>query len=276
MGKDFPHKKEEITKQAVTIKLKAVRLQYRQGEDSGQKSSHGRVVLLYFEWYELTWGGSPATEQISSGVETVDLDESKASEQETQSSSLNSSLTTTEREGVHTIDTTFLDHASEPSSQSRVSQRQAFLDETLSNYKQEKLKRKLPTNSQLAKEEIDVKKRLSDQMDRMDMQYNENMSKLSVNMDRLTNSIADEFALLRGLLSPQQPAYHPQHPMYGPPPQPMYHPPQRPMHPPQQPIHPPQQSMYNGQQHQVLSGSASSEDTSEPASPQSPVDQYSF
>ena len=144
------------------------------------------------------------------------------------------------------------------------------------------------------------------------MQYNENMYKLSANMDRLTNSIADGFALLRGLLFPQQPAYHPQqHLIYGPPPRPMYyppqkpmhppqqqmHPPQQPMHPPQQPMHPPQQPMhpprqpmypprqpmhppqqpkYSGQQHPVLNGSASSEDTSEPASPQSPGDQYSF
>ena len=112
------------------------------------------------------------------------------------------------------------------------------------------------------------------------MQYNENMS----NMDRLTNSIADGFALLRGLLLIQQPAYHPQqHAMYGPPLQRMYHTPQQPLHlpqqplhPPQQPIHPPQQPMYSGQQHPVLSGSASSEDMFEPASPQSPGDQYSF
>ena len=163
-------------------------------------------------------GGSPATAQMSSGVETVDLDESQASEQENQSSSLDTSLTTTETEGVHIVDSTLLNQASrgEPSSQSRVRQRRAFLDEKLSNYKQEKLKRKLPVDSQLAKEEIEVRKRLLDQMDRMEMQYNENMSKLSANMDRLTNSIADGFALLRGLLLPQQPAYHSQqHPMYG-------------------------------------------------------------
>ena len=63
-------------------------------------------------------GGSPATEQISSGVETVDLDESQASEQENQSSSLDSSLTTTETEGVHIVDSTLLNQASrgEPSS----------------------------------------------------------------------------------------------------------------------------------------------------------------
>ena len=75
MGKDLPHKKEEITKQAMTTKLKTVRLKYRQVVDSGWKSGHGRVVLLYFKWCERIWGGSPATKQISNGVETVDLDE---------------------------------------------------------------------------------------------------------------------------------------------------------------------------------------------------------
>ena len=131
-----------------------------------------------------------------------------------------------------------------------------------------KLKEKAASGFPAYKRRNLSKKWLLDNMDRMDMQYNENMSKLSANMDRMTNSIADGFTLLRGLLLPQQPAYHPQqHPMYGPPPQPMYHPPQQPMHPPQQP-------MYSGQQHPVLSGSASSEDTSEPASLQSPGDQF--
>ena len=59
----------------------------------------------------------------------------------------------------------------------------------------------------------------------MDKQYSENMAKLSSNMDRLTNSISNGFALLRGLLLPQQPMYHPpQHPVYSTPPQTMYHP----------------------------------------------------
>ena len=44
------------------------------------------------------------------------------------------------------------------------------------------------------------KKANLDQMDRMDMQYNENMSKLYANVDKLTNSISGGFALLRGLL----------------------------------------------------------------------------
>ena len=64
--------------------------------DSGRKSGHGRVVLLYFEWCERIWGGSPATEQIQSGVESVDLDETQLSEA-TQLENIESSpLSTTE------------------------------------------------------------------------------------------------------------------------------------------------------------------------------------
>ena len=53
----------------------AIRLKYRQAVDSGRKSGHGRVVLMYFELCEKIWGGSPATEQMQGGVETTDLGE---------------------------------------------------------------------------------------------------------------------------------------------------------------------------------------------------------
>ena len=34
-NKDYPHKKDELTKQVVTTKLKAVRMKYRQAVDTG-------------------------------------------------------------------------------------------------------------------------------------------------------------------------------------------------------------------------------------------------
>lgn len=43
-----------------STKLKAIRLKYRHAVDSGKKSAHGRVVLLYFELCEQIWGGSLA------------------------------------------------------------------------------------------------------------------------------------------------------------------------------------------------------------------------
>uniref|UniRef100_A0A1X7VSK3 Uncharacterized protein n=1 Tax=Amphimedon queenslandica TaxID=400682 RepID=A0A1X7VSK3_AMPQE len=71
--KDFLHKKEHVTKQIVTSKLQAVTTKYRQAVDSGRRSGHGRVVLIFYEQCEKVWGGSPATEQIEGSCETTDL-----------------------------------------------------------------------------------------------------------------------------------------------------------------------------------------------------------
>ncbi|ROL49018.1 hypothetical protein DPX16_16633 [Anabarilius grahami] len=57
----------------VTTKLKAIRTRYRQAVDSGRKSGHGRVVLLFFELCESIWGGSLATLSLSEGIETSDI-----------------------------------------------------------------------------------------------------------------------------------------------------------------------------------------------------------
>ena len=54
----------------MTTKIKSVRNKYRQAVDSGRQSGHGRVVLLYFELRENLWGGSQATNQILTGIES--------------------------------------------------------------------------------------------------------------------------------------------------------------------------------------------------------------
>ena len=75
-AKDYPHLKHQVTKQILTTKLKAIRLKFRQAIDSGRKSGHGRVVLLYFELCQSIWGGSPATTQIEGGMESTDIEAS--------------------------------------------------------------------------------------------------------------------------------------------------------------------------------------------------------
>ena len=71
-SKDFLHNKDKITKQVLTSKLKVIRLKFCEAVDSG-RSRHGRVVMIYYEQCEKVWGGSPATEQIEEGLETIDL-----------------------------------------------------------------------------------------------------------------------------------------------------------------------------------------------------------
>ena len=83
VDKDYPHTKKEVSKQVITSKLKAICLKYRQSVDSRRKSGHGRVVMLYSELCERVWGGSSATEQVLSGMESTDLDANSANSSST-------------------------------------------------------------------------------------------------------------------------------------------------------------------------------------------------
>ena len=217
IGEDYSHKKEEVSRQALTSKLKAIHTKYRQAVDSGRRSGHGRVVMLYFELCERVWGGSPATEQISSGLETADHDDD----------STNSSVNSTNNHSPATEDGWNLDAFEEEvdsnptPSQATVQHRRELLSNTLADHRQKKLKRKLLIDAQLldcAKEDMKIKKQLIDRMEHMDKQYMETMTRLSSNMEKIVNSIANGFSLLKntlysapnGMYSPSPPgAYNP-------------------------------------------------------------------
>ena len=47
LAKDYQHTKEEVTKQILTMNLKAIRQKFGQALDSGRRSGHGRVVLIF-------------------------------------------------------------------------------------------------------------------------------------------------------------------------------------------------------------------------------------
>ena len=270
--RSFPHKKEEITKVIVTSKLKAIRMKFRQAVDSGRRSGHGRVVMIFHELCEKVWGGSPATEQIDGGVESVDLiinspltdPQEKKTYQHSSADGENSgvgvdnascgdtsldenvlrdtSLTgdasvngetsdTLSRAGVSNAEisddeggdgsenTQGRPESTDPSGESMkvtVRQRRELLDDRLKNYEQDKMKRKLPIDTQLlgcVQEELQIKKRIVERMEKMDEKYTENMERMSNNMEKLTQSIADGFALLKQVMMYQQPVppsmYHP-------------------------------------------------------------------
>lgn len=77
-----------------------------------------------------------------------------------------------------------------------VRERRSLLNSKLAGPKHEKLKRKLPNDSQLvtcAQEELKMKKKMLERMEVTDKQHAEYMNKMFANMERLTNSIADGF-----------------------------------------------------------------------------------
>ena len=103
------------------------------------------------------------------------------------------------------------DRSSDPTSVERTSQpqttneRRNLLDAKLKGYKTEKIKRKLPAESQflnLAQEELTIKKQLIEKMNAMDNEYSQNMNRLTSDMEKLSSSIhvADGFAMLRQMM----------------------------------------------------------------------------
>lgn len=215
LAKDYQHKKEEVTKQILTTKLKAIRQKFRQAVDSGRRSGHGRVVLIYFELCEKVWGGSPATEQLECGVESSDLtsvadeannvpgdDEARAE----QSGNL-SDVSSNDDED---------DSSSKPTSAvslspSTIRRRRKFIDHKLCEHRQEKLKRKLPVDQQLlnyAQEDIGIKRRLVEQMEKMDEQYAKSVAGMSKNMAELSQSVREGFSFLKTMfMAPRPPVY---------------------------------------------------------------------
>ncbi len=110
-----------------------------------------------------------------------------------------------------------------------VQHRRELIAKTFADHKQKKLKRKLPVDMQMldcAQEDLKLKKKNHKRMELSDQQYTETIGKLSKNMDKLTNSIVDRFAVLKNALycpppsSPSGAAYRP--PAYAPPPGPSH------------------------------------------------------
>lgn len=157
--KDYPHTKEELTKKILSAKLKAVRRKFREAVDSGRKSGHGRVVLLYYELCEKIWGGSPATQQLETGIESSNTNLAE----DVDNSSINSGVSGSSDAAASCDHDGSVESAEEhlEQSSSAVRKRREYLDGKLASYRNEKLKRKLPVDTELlacAQEELAIKK----------------------------------------------------------------------------------------------------------------------
>ena len=86
---------------------------------------------------------------------------------------------------------------------STLKERGDLLNTRLKGYRQKKLKRKLSVDAQLlniAQEDMEIKKRIITKIEEMDKQQAENMKKMTLNMEQLTGSIVEGFAMLRQVM----------------------------------------------------------------------------
>ena len=108
--------------------------------DSQKRSGHGRVIYCYFELCEKIWGGSPATDQIDTGVETVELNEQPDEDVQQEESVRDES----ENGGSSVNDQTATQQPIHADTQPQIAvqigrKRCEQLSSTLNNYKQQKI-----------------------------------------------------------------------------------------------------------------------------------------
>ena len=111
------------------------------------------MVLLYYELCEKIWGGSPGTEEIQTGLECSEIvsDEGQSEDQiplTTDTDELDTDVLTGEPD-VSDGRPNDPDDSSGRNSGNTVSKRREFLDKKLFTHKHERMKRKLPVDSQM-------------------------------------------------------------------------------------------------------------------------------
>lgn len=163
--------------------------------------------MLYFEICQKIWGGSPAAEQVSGGIESCDLTEASETIPESPLGSPNMVGDSDTSGGQASLVDT-----EEPST----STRRNLLDAKLKNYR---LKRKIPVDMQLlscAQEELKIKCSLLEKMERVDKEYTDNLSKLTTSMEQMTKYISEGFSMLHALIGQSRHVYPypPPHPTY--------------------------------------------------------------
>ena len=227
LDKEYRHTKDELNKATLTTKLKNIRSKYRKAVDSGRRSGHGRVVAIYFELCEKIWGGCPATTQIPEGIESTELLENSASSfnEETQTDA--DDISSQEQVNTSLESITNTNEVSSVIDSSTLKRRREQLDITLRTHRQAKMKKKLPQDAQLigiATEELELKKKMLQQMEKMDEQHSSEMSNLASSLDKISNSIA-VLSSLMGSVIPQQPHFYsiPQQPRPQTPINPLYY-----------------------------------------------------
>ena len=205
-NEQFPRvgKTEFITKERVSAKLKKMRTDYKKAVDSGRKSGGGRVVFTFYNLCESLWGGSPAVESVSTGLDSADVqDEAESiteelSERDEQEEGSSLSEADKSQEECKLDETT--------------KKRRATITEMLNNRKEKKINQKLTSDAQFlnyAKEDLELKRKLLDRLDKEDSDFKESMTKINKTMETVGESISQSMMLLAQFLRPVNASHMP-------------------------------------------------------------------
>lgn len=75
---DFPRSKNlhDLNRAGITSKLKNIRASYMKAVDAGRRCGGGRVVMTFYDLCNDIWSGSPSTNSLAEGFESLHTDNS--------------------------------------------------------------------------------------------------------------------------------------------------------------------------------------------------------
>ena len=196
----FPRRTEasrSFNKDRIQNKLKRIKLNFRKAVDKGRRSGGGRVVTTFYEECCEIWSGAPAVESITGGIDTssVDLDSSRELD-DGSVDSLAENLPVASTEETESV------------TNDKVAERRQLLQKQLRGKRDSKLTKKLSTDNQLlavAREDLQLKRKVLDQMEEADKKHQKTMDPLLQGFTSLTSTLNNGFGLVGSLLSQPSP-----------------------------------------------------------------------
>ena len=214
----FPNRakvEEIVTTDRISAKIKIIRVYFRKAVDSGKKSGGGRVVFTFYSLCQSLWGSSPAVNSIPNSIDSQD-DSSEALE----SAASHFSSTVTDEIGL------FDDHQksqentdsrddaaddeevnSNPIGQSQQYPGREKVKTFLKNRRSQKLSTRMGAESQMlqfAKEDLNLKTKLLEQLEKPDADFNQNITKVGRTMDTISNVMQQCVGILGNLAKGSQ------------------------------------------------------------------------
>ena len=206
---------EIVTKDRISAKIKIIQADFRKAVDSGKKSGGGSVVFTFYSLCQSLWGSSPAVNSIPNSIDSQD-DSSEALE----SAASHFSSTVTDEIGL------FNDHQkpqenadlsddaaddeevnSNPVGQSQQYPGQEKVKTFLKNHRSQKLSTRMGAESQMlqfAKEDLNLKRKLLEQLEKLDADFNQNIAKVGRTMDTISNVMQQCLGVLGNLVKGPQ------------------------------------------------------------------------
>ena len=206
---------EIVTKDRISAKIKIIQADFRKAVDSGKNSGGGSVVFTFYSLCQSLWGSSPAVNSIPNSIDSQD-DSSEALE----SAASHFSSTVTDEIGL------FNDHQkpqenadssddaaddeevnSNPVGQSQQYPGQEKVKTFLKNHRSQKLSTRMGAESQMlqfAKEDLNLKRKLLEQLEKLDADFNQNIAKVGRTMDTISNVMQQCLGVLGNLVKGPQ------------------------------------------------------------------------